>query len=140
MARDGLNRPPNRRLRRQRQLRGWSLDDLAAELCKLAASLGEPMPGVNSNMVSRWERGVRSPRPYYVRLLCTLFEQSAEQLGLVEAGDQSATSDERGGDDRHRESLVVGELLGVPRDAVARLQGETRDDMKRRAFLMYGIQ
>src|SRR5690349_20475137 len=121
MAREGLNRPPNLRLRQQRQFRGWSLDDLAAELYKLAASLGEPTPGVNGNMVSRWERGVRSPRPYYVRLLCALFEQSAEQLGLVGHGGQSAASDARGTDDRYHE-LLVGELLGIPREAVARLQ------------------
>jgi hypothetical protein len=35
-------------------------------------------------MISRWERGTRKPRPRYVRLLCRLFELSADQLGIVD--------------------------------------------------------
>ena len=83
----GEGRPPRRpnlKLRRQRRLRGWSIDELADELCRLAGRLGEPLPGVNGSMVSRWERGVRSPRPRYVRLLCKLFDLPADELGLVE--------------------------------------------------------
>jgi transcriptional regulator with XRE-family HTH domain len=75
---------PNRRLRLQRRLRGWSQEDVAAGLHRLAASLGEPEPGVDAATVSRWERGARRPRPYYVRLLCRLFDLRAEHLGLVE--------------------------------------------------------
>ena len=78
---------PNKRLRLQRKLRGWSQEDVAAGLHRLAASLGEPEPGVDATMVSRWERGTRKPRPRYVRLLCALFELSAEQLAIVDDVD-----------------------------------------------------
>jgi transcriptional regulator with XRE-family HTH domain len=75
---------PKERLRLHRRLRGWSQEDVVAGLHRLAASLDEPEPGVNATMVSRWERGVRRPRPRYVRLLCRLFELPVEQLGLIE--------------------------------------------------------
>lgn len=78
---------PNRRLRLQRRLRGWSQEDVVAGMHRLAASLGEPEIGVDSTTISRWERGTRRPRPRYVRLLCRLFELPAEQLGVVEDDD-----------------------------------------------------
>ncbi|HYW25327.1 MAG TPA: helix-turn-helix transcriptional regulator [Terriglobales bacterium] len=74
---------PNRRLRLQRRLRGWSQDDVATGLCGVASGRGEAELGVDATMVSRWERGTRFPRPRYVRLLCQLFGLSVEQLGLV---------------------------------------------------------
>jgi len=75
---------PNRQLRLQRRLHGWSQEDVAAGLHRLAANLGESELGVDATMVSRWERGTRRPRPRYVRLLCRLFELPAEQLGVVD--------------------------------------------------------
>jgi len=75
---------PNRRLQLQRRLRGWSQDDVAAGLCRVASSHGEPDLGVDGTMVSRWERGTRHPRPRYVRLLCELFDLPVERLGLVQ--------------------------------------------------------
>src|SRR5215467_9914199 len=74
---------PNRRLRLQRRLRGWSQDDVATGLCRVASGHGEPDLGVDATTISRWERGMRHPRPRYVRLLCQLFDLPAEQLGLV---------------------------------------------------------
>jgi transcriptional regulator with XRE-family HTH domain len=79
---------PNRRLRLQRRLHGWSQEDVAANLHRLAANLGEPEPGVDATMISRWERGTRRPRPRYVRLLCRLFDLPADQLGIVEDEDE----------------------------------------------------
>jgi transcriptional regulator with XRE-family HTH domain len=83
----GIGQRPNRRLRLQRLARGWSQDDVAAGLHRLAASIGEPELGVDATMVSRWERGTRRPRPRYVRLLSRLFELPADQLGVVEEDD-----------------------------------------------------
>src|SRR5437763_3495221 len=85
---------PNRRLRLQRRLRGWSQEDVAAGLHHLAASLEEPEPGVDATMVSRWERGMRKPRPRYVRLLCTLFELPAEELGILAEADVGLPSEQ----------------------------------------------
>lgn len=83
-----MDRPqPNPRLKLQRSLRGWSQENVAAGLHRLAASLGERELGVDATMVGRWERGTRKPRPRYVRLLSRLFELPAEQLGMVEESD-----------------------------------------------------
>jgi transcriptional regulator with XRE-family HTH domain len=73
--------------------RGWSQDDVADGLSRSAIELGEPEPGVDRNTVSRWERGIRHPRPRYVRLLCHLFGLPTDRLGLmkesIETGDSS---------------------------------------------------
>src|SRR5215470_10849955 len=80
----------NKGLRLQRRLRGWSQDDVAAGLHRIAATLGEPELGVDATMISRWERGTRRPRPRYVRLLSRLFELPADQLGVVDDSAQPA--------------------------------------------------
>ncbi len=135
----GAARQPNLKLRYHRQLCGWSIDDVADELCKLAASLDEPAPGVNGNMVSRWERGVRSPRPRYVRLLCRLFELPADQLGLVkvEVEDDPDRDDELSDDWYYQ--LLVCELLGIPAEAAGLVEDDTADRMKRRDFIAYSV-
>ena len=75
---------PNERLRAQRLRRAWSLADVVRELCDLAGRLGERPLGVNVTMVYNWETGRHRPRPPYPRLLCLLYECSAEELGLWE--------------------------------------------------------
>src|SRR5215469_8040876 len=62
---------PNERLRRARSLKGWSQPDLAAEV------------GTSFEMVSRWERGVTIPSPYYRQRLCAVLGESIEELGLL---------------------------------------------------------
>lgn len=80
-------RQPNEFLRHERLRRGWSLDQTAENLRLLAFRLGQPEPGVDGNMVSRWERGLHQPAPCYVRLLSLLFNRSAAELGLPAPGD-----------------------------------------------------
>jgi transcriptional regulator with XRE-family HTH domain len=77
-----IDRRINHRLRHQRQLRGWTLEDVAEELHLLAGD--GPELGVVAHMVGRWERGVRRPSPPYVRLLSLLFELPPDALGLVD--------------------------------------------------------
>jgi transcriptional regulator with XRE-family HTH domain len=77
-----IDRRINHRLRHQRQLRGWTLEDVAEGLYLLADDGSEL--GVGPHMVGRWERGVRRPSPRYIRLLSLLFELPADQLGLVD--------------------------------------------------------
>jgi DNA-binding XRE family transcriptional regulator len=75
-------RRPNERLRMQRQQHAWTQADVAEKLHRLADSLGGAELGVDATMVGRWERGTRTPRPRYARLLCRLFDASVEELGL----------------------------------------------------------
>lgn len=65
-------RVPNLRLKRERESRGWSQEDLAEKV------------GTTQKIVSRWERGENTPLPYYRQKLCKLFGKSAVELGFVE--------------------------------------------------------
>jgi transcriptional regulator with XRE-family HTH domain len=82
-----VDRRINHRLRHQRQLRGWTLEDVAEELHLLAGD--GPELGVGAHMVGRWERGVRRPSPPYVRLLSLLFELPPDALGLIDDAAES---------------------------------------------------
>ena len=98
---DNGERRPNERLRYQRRLRGWTLDEVAERLHRLA--MAGPELGVDAHMVGRWERGVRRPAPRYVALLCQLFELRADELGLVEeAAEAVETTDNKEDDVRRR--------------------------------------
>jgi transcriptional regulator with XRE-family HTH domain len=77
---------PNERLRRVRSLKGWSQTELAEKV------------GTSFEMVSRWERGVTIPSPYYRERLCTVLDQTPEALGL--RGD-------------HHDSLATSQSLSV---------------------------
>jgi DNA-binding CsgD family transcriptional regulator len=54
-------------------------------------------------MVSRWERGIRTPIPRYVRLLCRVFALPADALGLPAADDPIETD---AGDAAHQLTVV----------------------------------
>ncbi len=69
---------PNRRLKHVRELRGWSQAKVAEQI------------GTDATTVSRWERGLFSPTPYFRERLCTLFDKNAEELGLLDAEVRSA--------------------------------------------------
>ncbi len=62
----------NEQLTRERNLRGWSQEDLAG---KIGAK--------NPKNVGRWERGEAIPSSYYQQKLCKLFEMDAAQLGFL---------------------------------------------------------
>ncbi|GLV56793.1 hypothetical protein KDH_36320 [Dictyobacter sp. S3.2.2.5] len=63
---------PNRRLKQARELRGWS----QAKVAELI--------GTDATTVSRWERGLFYPTPYFREKLCVLFAKNAEELGLLD--------------------------------------------------------
>lgn len=69
---------PNRRLKQARELRGWSQAKVAEQI------------GTDATTVSRWERGLFSPTPYFRERLCALFDRNAEELGLLDAGQTAA--------------------------------------------------
>jgi peptide/nickel transport system substrate-binding protein len=71
---------PNERLRHARSLKGWSQADLAEQV------------GTSFEVVSRWERGVTVPSPYYRERLCKVLGQSAEDLGLLRGRPDALTS------------------------------------------------
>jgi transcriptional regulator with XRE-family HTH domain/tetratricopeptide (TPR) repeat protein len=72
---------PNHRLRRERELRNWSQEEVAEQI------------GTTFVTVSRWERGITVPSRYHRTKLCTLFGKSAEELGLSQYAPHSDPDD-----------------------------------------------
>jgi transcriptional regulator with XRE-family HTH domain/tetratricopeptide (TPR) repeat protein len=62
-------------LRYEREKRGWSQEKVAEKV------------GTTVRTVSRWERGLAIPYPYYREQLCALFAKNALELGIVPASD-----------------------------------------------------
>src|SRR5215471_5187454 len=82
---------PNKLLRQQRLLRGWSLQHVVEQLCLLCQE-EEDVPGVSADMVSKWERGERKPSRFYQTKLCLLYNTTADQLGFLDALDSQKPS------------------------------------------------
>ncbi|HEU5229135.1 MAG TPA: FxSxx-COOH system tetratricopeptide repeat protein [Ktedonobacteraceae bacterium] len=61
----------NQALRRARENKGWSQRDVAEKV------------DTNRFTVTRWERGLATPGPYYRQKLCALFAMSPKDLGLL---------------------------------------------------------
>ncbi|MBA2288239.1 MAG: tetratricopeptide repeat protein [Ktedonobacteraceae bacterium] len=72
MANRKKSRPvPNRLLQQERERQNWTQLRLATEI------------GTTPFNVSRWERGLTSPGPYFRGKLCTVFRKRPEELGLL---------------------------------------------------------
>jgi transcriptional regulator with XRE-family HTH domain len=81
---------PNDRLVHERERRGWSQEEAAREAEKVADRLGRPDLVFTGAQFGRWERGECRPRPPLRRVVCELYEASAEALGLLDQGDGAA--------------------------------------------------
>jgi transcriptional regulator with XRE-family HTH domain len=81
---------PNTRLVDERERRGWSQEDAAREAEQVADRLGQPDLVFTGAQFGRWERGECRPRPPLRRVVCELYEASAEALGLLDQGDGAA--------------------------------------------------
>ncbi len=64
------------RLRQEREQHGWSQEKVAREL------------GVDRVTVSRWERGISLPYPYYREKLSALFGKDVQELGILDENDE----------------------------------------------------
>ena len=63
-------------LKQVREERGWSQKDVAEKV------------GTDAKTVSRWERGVASPSPYFRQRLAELFKKSLRELDLLSSGER----------------------------------------------------
>jgi len=64
-------RPTISRLKREREQRGWTQSELAERI------------GTTQVNISRWEKSVTVPGPYYRQKLGELFEKSIQELGFI---------------------------------------------------------
>jgi transcriptional regulator with XRE-family HTH domain len=62
---------PKSSLRQAREMRGWSQARVAQTI------------GADVGTISRWERGICTPSPYFREKLCLLFEMDAHELGFL---------------------------------------------------------
>src|SRR4051794_10545786 len=69
------------RLRERRLQRGLIQLEVAEGIERLAWAQSSRRVGVNADMVSKWERGKKAPSRFYLRLLCSFFNATADQLG-----------------------------------------------------------
>lgn len=72
-SKKGTSNDFHSKLKYERKKRGLSQEDLAAKI------------GCDQKTVARWERGASFPRSDSLRNLCTLFNKSVEEWGLLEA-------------------------------------------------------
>jgi len=94
------------RLRALREERGWTQQDVADQVSRMAWLRRHERVGVNADMVSKWERDKKRPTPLYREMLGLVFETDAHGLGF--GGPAAADSDGRGEVDGN--SLI--EMLG----------------------------
>ena len=80
---------PNIRLQERRARAHLTQEAVAEELARLAWVHQGIRVGVNADMVGKWERGEKRPSKFYRRLLCLLYECSAEELGWWEPAGTS---------------------------------------------------
>ena len=62
---------PLSRLKQERELRAWTQSEVAERI------------GTTQVNVSRWEKGITIPGPYYRQKLGELFSKSIDELGLI---------------------------------------------------------
>jgi transcriptional regulator with XRE-family HTH domain len=109
---------PNLLIQEERLARGWTQQEVANRV------------GTTVVNVSRWERGVTSPNPYFRQKLCTLFEKDATELGLLamKQAPQSETTltiEEVTSDLPEKERIAApNEIASLPQQK--RLLGERR--------------
>src|SRR5690242_4593239 len=84
---------PNRpRLRQLREERGWTQQDVADQLIRLAWLHNRERVGVNADMVAKWERGAKGVSTRYRDLMCLLFGVDADYLRVKTTGSKPRTS------------------------------------------------
>lgn len=89
--------PPNTALTWQRLQRGWSREELVDQVKRSMAELNEPEPGLNAEVVRRWENGQRWPEPRYRKHLVRVFDMTASELGLLSVDELALRPDQQTG-------------------------------------------
>jgi len=88
---------PNSRLRRERDLKGWSQATLAEKV------------GTSEQGVNRWENGHHKPNRYFQTQLCQVFGKDAQELGFMD-DPQTATAEQESQTDPEKEQKVEHSL------------------------------
>lgn len=98
------------RLRQLREERGWTQQEVADQLGRLAWLRLRERVGVNADMVAKWERGEKRPSKRYRELFCLLFGVDAAYLGI---GPASTSPTEPRTAGAHDDGSLVAALGGA---------------------------
>jgi len=96
------------RLRALREERGWTQQDVADQVSRLAWLRRRERVGVNADMVAKWERGEKRPSPRYRDLLCLIFGTDVQALGIG-----GATQPPAGASSDPEDSSLIATLGGA---------------------------
>jgi transcriptional regulator with XRE-family HTH domain len=78
-----MDEPRRSGLREARLDHGWTQQEAADQLARLAWLRHRERVGVNADMIAKWERGEKNPNPRYRELLCLLYGATPEYLGIA---------------------------------------------------------
>src|SRR5579863_7016826 len=99
IAETGSQPQPRLRLAEARLSRGWSQQEVAQHI------------GTTYVNVSRWERGVTKPTPYFRRKLCHLFGKTEQELDLEgKFTEDSSYKTEQNGQQQEQPATASGPL------------------------------
>lgn len=123
------------RLREFREGRGLTQQDVADEVSKLAWFRNGVRVGVNADVVSKWERGLKRPSTLYRDLLCLRYETPDAHLGIAGPLILATTSPEDALDAALAETLVgmtaiCAAVLGERRSGECRETAGVRADRR----------
>jgi transcriptional regulator with XRE-family HTH domain len=90
-----MSKTPNKKLQRQRELKGWSQEKLAQEV------------GTTAKIVGRWERGESKPTPYYRQKLIQIFQMNAEELDLLTEREEATNLQDVDNKQKHSEEAFI---------------------------------
>jgi transcriptional regulator with XRE-family HTH domain len=91
-------------LKRERQSRGWSQEDVATRI------------GSDPKTVGRWERGLTFPGSYFQQRLVDLFGKDAQALGFIARQRENLRHVPTDSDDLHS-NRDSGEALHIATDS-----------------------
>jgi transcriptional regulator with XRE-family HTH domain len=101
------------RLKVHRLRAGLTQAEVAEALAVVAWEEHREHVGVDANMVSKWERGIKRPRKLYRRLLCSLYGATEEELGLRSLAALASFDGTHGDDVNRRDFLRSAALMGA---------------------------
>jgi tetratricopeptide (TPR) repeat protein len=86
---------PLSRLKQERELRAWTQSHVAERI------------GTTQVNVSRWEKGITVPSPYYRQKLGELFNKSIQELGLIPQKNEEVSTSSALSDSKPSSSLPI---------------------------------
>ncbi|MGH3925082.1 MAG: helix-turn-helix domain-containing protein, partial [Pseudonocardiaceae bacterium] len=108
-----MNEPRRPGLREARRERGWTQEETADQLARLAWTRHGERVGVNADMIAKWERGEKNPSPRYRELLCLLYGATPEYLGIARSPGSKASPSPKTPSPAVTEQTLVDALGGA---------------------------